>query len=121
MAIAGKLAQSHNPKKSGRIVIITNGPDPVIVANNDGTGSVKLKTYNVPTVADEERVDTNGAGDAFVGGFLGKFVSKLTLDKDGRIMVWNDLLGESINCAIDCATKMIKVIGCDLIAFKCDN
>ena len=98
-------------------MVITRGPDPVLVAINDGK-NVQVKRFKVPEVSEEEKVDTNGAGDAFVGGFLGTLVARLSLDKDGQIMTQNDLLDESIKTAIDCATKMIKVIGCDLNAFK---
>ena len=114
--IAVKLAKMSS-KKVRRIVIITQGPDPVLVAENDGN-EVHLKTFEVPKVDEEEKVDTNGAGDAFVGGFLGTLVSRLSLDIDGRIMMQSDLVEESIKSGVECATKMIKVIGCDLIAFK---
>lgn len=114
--ICEKLA-GRSWKKKRRIVVITQGPGPVVVAVNDGE-NVQVRRFEVPAVSEEERVDTNGAGDAFVGGFLGTLVGRLSPDKDGQIMIPNDLLDESVKTAIDCATKMIKVVGCDLNAFK---
>lgn len=49
--------------------VITQGKEPTIVARD---GAVTL--YEVPAVPAEEIVDTNGAGDAFVGGFLAAFL-----------------------------------------------
>jgi adenosine kinase len=63
------------PKASGaraRTVVFTQGSEPTIVAHN---GTVTL--YPVPKLAAAEIVDTNGAGDAFVGGFT----SRLALGK----------------------------------------
>jgi adenosine kinase len=34
----------------------------------------ELREFPVPLVARERIVDTNGAGDAFVGGFLAQYV-----------------------------------------------
>lgn len=61
-----KIAAS--PKKNGaksRTVIFTQGSDSTIVAC-DG----KVEEYAVKSLPKEDLVDTNGAGDAFVGGFL---------------------------------------------------
>ncbi|KAI3809208.1 hypothetical protein L1987_25178 [Smallanthus sonchifolius] len=66
---------SRLPKSSGahkRITVITQGADPVVVAQ-DG----KVTRYPVILLPKEKLVDTNGAGDAFVGGFL----SQLVLEK----------------------------------------
>lgn len=52
-----------------RITVITQGADPVVIAQ-DG----KVTTYPVPVLPKEKLVDTNGAGDAFVGGFLAQLV-----------------------------------------------
>ncbi|KAI4365604.1 hypothetical protein MLD38_021572 [Melastoma candidum] len=68
--IAIKLSQW--PKVSGthkRITVITQGPDPVVVAE-DG----KVKKFPVVPLPKEKLVDTNGAGDAFVGGFICQLV-----------------------------------------------
>ncbi|KAG6665629.1 hypothetical protein I3843_02G150500 [Carya illinoinensis] len=71
--IAIKISQLQ--KASGthkRITVITQGADPVVVAE-DG----KVKLFPVIRLPKEKLVDTNGAGDAFVGGFL----SQLVLEK----------------------------------------
>ncbi|KAI3473273.1 hypothetical protein Pfo_028770 [Paulownia fortunei] len=71
--IALKISQL--PRASGthkRITVITQGADPVVVAE-DG----KVKLFPVILLPKEKLVDTNGAGDAFVGGFL----SQLVLEK----------------------------------------
>uniref|UniRef100_A0A7S3JWM6 Adenosine kinase n=1 Tax=Aureoumbra lagunensis TaxID=44058 RepID=A0A7S3JWM6_9STRA len=60
------------PKASGtyaRIVVITQGAQATIVAQSN-----TVTTYPVPPVQKAKIVDTNGAGDAMVGGFLSRFV-----------------------------------------------
>jgi len=66
------IKMSQLPKASGtykRTTVITQGADPVVVAE-DG----KVKKYPVIPLPKEKLVDTNGAGDAFVGGFLSQLV-----------------------------------------------
>lgn len=58
------------PKANGaraRRVVFTHGGDPAIVVGGDCT---ETKEYPVIPLADGELVDENGAGDAYVGGFL---------------------------------------------------
>ncbi|CAI0411878.1 unnamed protein product [Linum tenue] len=65
---------SQWPKASGahkRITVITQGADPVVVAE-DG----KVTLFPVTLLPKEKLVDTNGAGDAFVGGFLSQLVQE---------------------------------------------
>ena len=79
------LAISMLPKENGskgRTVIITQGSDPVVCAEN-GT-VVEFPAEKLPA---SKIVDTNGAGDAFVGGFLAQYV----LGKD---------LGTAVRCNI---------------------
>lgn len=74
--IAVKISQL--PKESGthkRITVITQGADPVVVAE-DG----KVKLFPVILLPKEKLVDTNGAGDAFVGGFLSQLVKKKPIE-----------------------------------------
>ena len=66
------LALAASPKKNTsrpRTVIFTQGSQSTIVAC-DG----KVTEYAVDPLAKELIVDTNGAGDAFVGGFLSQLV-----------------------------------------------
>ena len=67
------LAAAAMPKKDGsrpRTVVFTQGSQSTIVAC-DG----KVTEYAVSPLAKELLVDTNGAGDAFVGGFLSQLVN----------------------------------------------
>jgi len=64
------------PKASGhcgRTVVVTQGADATVVAS---AGAARF--YPVIPLAKEQLVDTNGAGDAFVGGLL----SQLVVGKD---------------------------------------
>lgn len=75
------LAVSALPKKDEsrkRTVVFTQGSESTIVAC-DG----KVTEYAVELIAKDLLVDTNGAGDAFVGGFL----SQLALGKDTEACV----------------------------------
>ena len=83
-------------KSRSRIVIITQGKDPVICAK-DG----KVTKYPAISVPAEDIIDTNGAGDAFVGGFLAQYIQGKSLDI-------------CINCGIYAATEVIKQSGCSL-------
>jgi len=73
--IAAKIAAL--PKASGtrgRTVVITQGADATVVYENGRTHLVPV----IPLAADK-LVDTNGAGDAFVGGFLTGLAGGATL------------------------------------------
>lgn len=69
--IAMILANWAHVSNRPRTVIITQGADPTIVAH---TGSISVDLYLVPKVDPSEIVDTTGAGDAFVGGFLSQHI-----------------------------------------------
>lgn len=56
-----------------RVVVITQGADATIVAvGKDGKSEVN--EYPTPKIPDEEIVDSNGAGDAFAGAFMGELI-----------------------------------------------
>lgn len=68
------------PKKNSqrkRTVIITQGTDPTVVAIQ---GESKPRQFDVKEIAKSEIVDTNGAGDAFAGGFMAAIVEGKDLD-----------------------------------------
>jgi adenosine kinase len=74
--IALKISQLPMAEgKQKRIAVITQGADPVVVAE-DG----KVKTFPVILLPKEKLVDTNGAGDAFVGGFLSQLVQGKSIE-----------------------------------------
>ena len=69
--IAAKIAAF--PKANGtrgRTVVITQGADPTVVASEG-----RILSVPVTRLAPEKLVDTNGAGDAFVGGFLSQLAA----------------------------------------------
>jgi adenosine kinase len=71
------LKASKLQKQSGaqcRTVVFTQGKDATVIAHNG-------KVYEFPVIPlpDEKVVDTNGAGDAFVGGFLSQFITGKSL------------------------------------------
>ena len=76
--IASQIASNQILKANGlQTVVFTQGKDPVVLScSNSPTELVE-----VPTVPFEEIVDTNGAGDAFVGGFLSGLCRGIPLKK----------------------------------------
>lgn len=74
--------------------MITQGPKPVLVAK---TGDQKVTEYQVPAIDPKKVIDTNGAGDAFTGGFIAYFVMKKSFD---------DCIKSAIYCAGECVTRL---------------
>lgn len=68
--IAIKLAQSDKVTPTPRTVVITHGSEPTIVVVADKMRVWSVDTYPITPIKKEAIVDTNGAGDAFVGGFI---------------------------------------------------
>ena len=101
------LAISMLPKENGskgRLVIITQGSDPVICVENG-----QVLEFAAEKLTADKIKDTNGAGDAFVGGFLAQYVQ-------GRA------LPVAVRCGIWAATHIIQRDGCTFdqkMDFKC--
>jgi adenosine kinase len=62
-----------------RTVIFTHGAEQTVALTADKPD--EPKTFSVNALAESSIVDTNGAGDAFAGGFLGALVAGKTLDE----------------------------------------
>lgn len=93
------LAISMLPKENGakgRMVIITQGSDPVVCVQNG-----QVHEFAAQKLSADKIVDTNGAGDAFVGGFLAQHVRGAEL-------------GTAVKCGIWAATHIIQRSGCTL-------
>lgn len=93
--IALKIADF--PKAAGtrpRVVVFTQGADATVVACGG-----KVMSYPVIKLAKEQLVDTNGAGDSFVGGFLSQLVAGKGLE-------------ECCRAGNYCANAVIQESGC---------
>ncbi|KXG49731.1 Adenosine kinase [Penicillium griseofulvum] len=87
--IAKKLAQL--PKKNTqrpRVAIVTQGTLPTIVAVGSASGEVEVKEFKVREISKDAINDTNGAGDAFAGGFCAGIVSGKSLDDSIDMGQW---------------------------------
>jgi adenosine kinase len=71
------LSKSNNSRP--RTVIFTQGAQNTVVVTSDKPDSPKL--FPVNQLRDDQIVDTNGAGDAFAGGFVGALVAGKTIDE----------------------------------------
>nr|XP_034191808.1 adenosine kinase 2-like isoform X4 [Osmia lignaria] len=93
--IALKLSEMRKMnEKRKRIVVITQGADNILVAKDN-----KLLEFPAIKLPKEKVVDTNGAGDAFVGGFLAQLIQ----GKDIEVCV---------KCGIWAATQIVQRSGC---------
>lgn len=116
--IAIKLCNipKQNEKRS-RVVVLTQGVHPVVLAHNG-----KIKEFPVKVLPVDQLVDTNGAGDAFAGKrkinvvkyqktydnklfvfYLGGFLSQYIQGRD---------LTVSIKCGMWAARQIVQRSGC---------
>jgi adenosine kinase len=80
--IAKKIASL--PKKNTsrpRTVVFTQGTDPTIAVTAKEGGEPEIKEVAVHAISDDKINDTNGAGDAFAGGFVAGIVQGKPLEK----------------------------------------
>ncbi|XP_066259701.1 uncharacterized protein Adk2 [Euwallacea similis] len=81
-------------EKRMRVVVLTQGIHPVILAH-DG----KIREFPVKALSNDQVVDTNGAGDAFAGGFLSQYIQGRSLEV-------------AIKCGIWAARQIVQRSGC---------
>ncbi|TMS37652.1 hypothetical protein L596_004540 [Steinernema carpocapsae] len=93
--IAKKIASLPKVNKNRkRMVIITQGDEPTIVIEND-----EVFEFPIIPLQKEQLVDTNGAGDAFAGGFLAEFIR-------------GKPVADAIKCGNFAASTIIQQNGC---------
>eukprot|EP00096_Caligus_rogercresseyi_P011289 TRINITY_DN43_c0_g1_i1.p1 TRINITY_DN43_c0_g1~~TRINITY_DN43_c0_g1_i1.p1 ORF type:complete len:343 (-),score=117.80 TRINITY_DN43_c0_g1_i1:138-1166(-) len=82
--IAKKISALPKSGKPGRLTIVTQGKLPVVVSKACG----ETKTFDITALKAEDMVDTNGAGDAFAGGFLAQYSLGKPLDVCVKCGIW---------------------------------
>jgi len=92
--VAQKLSEFESKRDRSRMVIITQGCDPTIICQ-DG----KVEEFPINKIEDKDIVDTNGAGDAFVAGFICG-------------LVYGKEISECVKLGNYVATNIIKMPGC---------
>lgn len=56
--------------KRPRVVVVTQGADPILIVTSQADGEAQVTEVPIPAINEDLIVDTNGAGDSCVGGFL---------------------------------------------------
>lgn len=89
-----KITKSNSARD--RVVIFTHGAEETIAVCSSALDT--CERYSVNALKDDEIVDTNGAGDAFAGGFIGALASEKSL-------------GEAVRVGHDLAAMCVKQVG----------
>jgi len=92
----GEYAKENSARK--RTVVFTQGSQQTVVYHEGA-----IHTFQPLAIAKEQIVDTNGAGDSFVGGFLSRFVDNKSIE-------------ESVAAGHYCASECIQLSGARLPA-----
>jgi adenosine kinase len=101
-AVARAVAALPKAGAAGRTVVFTQGAKETVVATADGA----VRTVPVDAIADAEIVDVNGAGDAFVGGFLAATAAGKDVDVACRAGNWAaGVVIRRSGCAFDASLK----------------
>ena len=59
-----------------------------MATNTPGSDDVEIKEHEVHAIAHDDIVDTNGAGDAFVGGFFAQIFQGKDVDTAVKAGIW---------------------------------
>lgn len=89
----------HGKSKKQKLVVVTKGPSPILYVHNH-----QVREHPVPPVLPKDIMDTTGAGDSFVGGFLAALSTSHSLDK-------------CLDCGTWTAQKLLQQKGCTLPSY----
>lgn len=95
-----QLSDLLSNSEKDKIIVVTDGASPVFFYKGNST-NIESDLVNVPPVNVKDIVDTTGAGDSFVAGFLFALI-------EGKP------IRECIELGCEISAKVIKVIGCNL-------
>lgn len=95
------LLNEYNNSAKQKIIVVTDGANPVFYYQGNSSAGIESDSVEVPKVELSEIIDTTGAGDSFVAGFIHALMN----DKPIR---------ECIEVGCEISAKVIKVIGCNL-------
>ena len=115
-----KLAGHDIHGSRQRCVVLTRGSQPILVSV---TGQPDVRQFPVREVPLDEIVDTNCAGDAFVGGFLGHLAQYVRDEAEEQadvcsLLSQSSLLSRCVNEGIMYARLIVRVSGCNLDQLK---
>ncbi|RKP09007.1 Ribokinase-like protein [Thamnocephalis sphaerospora] len=77
--LLANLPKINNQRK--RYAVITQGAGHTLVATQGQISVAEVQSFAVDAIPKEEMEDTNGAGDAFVGGFLSQHLQGHSIDR----------------------------------------
>lgn len=95
-------------EKFGKIIVVTDGKDPVLCVYGRACNKPSVIEYNVPVLKQELIKDTTGAGDSFIAGFLAGVFVKHNME---TCVVWG--------CWT--AQQVIQLVGCQVPPYPSDD
>jgi sugar/nucleoside kinase (ribokinase family) len=100
--------------KMGKIIVITDGKDPVICVYGKACNKPSVIHFNVPFVNQEFIKDTTGAGDSFVAGFLAGVFVKHSME---TCVAWGCWTAQQVIRLVGCQVPPYPSCGIDKIKY----
>lgn len=95
-----------------RICVVTDGANDVEYVRQDANNDITEGSSPVPKLAGESVVDSTGAGDSFVAGFLFRYLQEEEEEEDS---LSSSLLEECLKSGISVAQRKLRHFGCTIL------